>query len=86
MRLLVKKKISCLQDINWSEFREKFPNQTASSMTNYLSCFHIMKNQPMFEYFTQVLPSLKHKNEKQFQVRRREEIVASYEKIRFKKT
>ena len=83
---IVKKKIARYQDINWQDFREKFPTQTTASMSRCLT-IHSMRgpDTPLFELFEKLLPELKHKKELPVLARRREEIVASYDRIRFSK-
>jgi hypothetical protein len=41
---VVKQKIVRLQDINWAEMKEKFPNQTTISMSHCLTRFSSQKH------------------------------------------
>ena len=84
---IVKKKISTLQDINWAEFKEKFPNQTSMSMTSCLvRLFHNQpSDEPFYKRVAAILPTLKNRKEVPVVARRREELVALYDKIRFTK-
>ena len=72
-------------DVNWSYFQAKFPTQTPSSMNGRLRCA-LQKNktdQPIYKRLEAILPTLKDRRAQPSVARRREELVALYDKIRF---
>jgi hypothetical protein len=80
-----RQKIVKIQDINWNYFQALYPNQTTHSMD---LCIHqslrgTNSGEPIYKRLAEILPTLKNKKELLSVTRRREEIAALYDQIRF---
>ncbi len=82
---IIRQKVVKSQDINWNYFHTQFPNQTTQSMD--LCIHHSLRgtnsDEPIYKRLTEILPTLKNKKERLSVAKRREEIVALYDQIRF---
>jgi hypothetical protein len=80
-----RQKIVKSQDINWNYFQALCPNQTYHSMD--LCIHHSLRgtnsDEPIYKRLAEILPTLKNKKERLSVTRRREEIVALYDQVRF---